>query len=731
MAHRRFTVGMAGLMIAMGSAMVAGSPAGAGGAPAAAGAPLPSGPAFVHHRATPLPNGFKAIEVDAATERIFVSSPASSVVTVLGLDGSVQDSITVPGAGALLLDGPTLYVAATTAGRIDSFSTSTLVPTGSYGAGAIVKPSTLAKAGGRVWTTTGECTGSTKVVSFVPGAAKITVHPPLQELWYCPQLYSSPVDPNLMIAFNAGLGPATAVRLDVSSGAPVEAASLWDVGNYSADLEFMPDGQTFALASPSPYEIPTFRVNPLERHGVVYPTGHYPNAVEATSAAGGLLAAGRSGTYTDDIDVFRLGDPSQTIFRYDFGATSNTLRAAGLAFSPDGARLFAVSGDDVGTAMLNVFGPPDAGGRYHPLAPARILDTRDQGTAGRVGPQAVRDVQVTGRGGIPAAGASAVALNVTVTQPTATSFLALFPAGTLPPLASNLNFVAGQTIPNLVVVKVSADGKISMLNAAGATHVILDVAGWYSSDGDHPAGDGRYTPLVPSRLLDTRVGGGRLGPNASLDLQVTGRGGVPATGAMAAVLNVTATATTATSFVTVHPSGVARPLASNLNFNAGESVSNRVMATLGKDGKVTIYNLAGFTDIVVDLSGWYSDASVPVTAPGMFMGTAPFRVLDTRDGTGGVVGPLAGGTAATLSVVMPDSPVHALVLNATVVDPTGPGFLTIFPSGGGLPLASDVNYAGGETRPNLTVVQVGEDGKIVLYTSTTAHVILDVAGWFS
>lgn len=71
------------------------------------------------------------------------------------------------------------------------------------------------------------------------------------------------------------------------------------------------------------------------------------------------------------------------------------------------------------------------------------------------------------------------------------------------------------------------------------------------------------------------------------------------------------------------------------------------------------------------------------------------------------------------------------MLNVTVVDPAGPGFLTLFPSGSELPLASDVNYAGGETRPNLTVVQVSADGKILLYTSTTAHVVLDVAGWMT
>ena len=153
-----------------------------------------------------------------------------------------------------------------------------------------------------------------------------------------------------------------------------------------------------------------------------------------------------------------------------------------------------------------------------------------------------------------------------------------------------------------------------MFNSAGTTHVIFDVAGWYS---ESPAGNaGRYVPLVPARILDTRdgTGGGvRLGPGAASTSRSPGRGGVPAAGVGAAVLNVAVTGTTATSFLTVYPTGEARPLAANLNFNAGDTVSNRVMAKLGTGGKVTIYNNAGSTDVIVDVSGWYTDASVAGT----------------------------------------------------------------------------------------------------------------------
>ncbi|MDQ4091133.1 MAG: hypothetical protein M3163_12640, partial [Actinomycetota bacterium] len=172
--------------------------------------------------------------------------------------------------------------------------------------------------------------------------------------------------------------------------------------------------------------------------------------------------------------------------------------------------------------------PATTPGRFSPLTPARIVDTRDGtgGLAGAVGPGATVDLQVTGRGGIPTNDVAAVAMTVTVTAPSAHGYLTLFPGGTPQPLAANLNFVPGETVSNLAVVKVGSNGRVSLFNPAGTTHVVVDVAGWYSGSGVGNAG--RFEPLAPSRILDTRTGtggGARLGPGASLDLQVTGRGG--------------------------------------------------------------------------------------------------------------------------------------------------------------------------------------------------------------
>ena len=248
------------------------------------------------------------------------------------------------------------------------------------------------------------------------------------------------------------------------------------------------------------------------------------------------------------------------------------------------------------------------GARYTGVVPSRILDTRyGVGAPFALSPAGAIDLQVTGRGGVPD-NASAVVLNVAVTEPTATSFLTAWPTGRARPLASNLNYVTGQTVPNLVVVKVGDNGRISLYNNAGSAHVVADVAGWFGVDG--VAGASVYTSVVPARILDTRSGVGApavpVGPASTLQVQVTGRGGVPATGVAAVVLNVTATQPTATSFLTAWPTGLPLPLAANLNYVPNLTVPNLVVVKVGAGGRINLYNNSGSTHLVADVAGWYS-----------------------------------------------------------------------------------------------------------------------------
>ena len=154
----------------------------------------------------------------------------------------------------------------------------------------------------------------------------------------------------------------------------------------------------------------------------------------------------------------------------------------------------------------------------------------------------------------------------------------------------------------MVLSKVGAGGKVSIYNNTGSTHVVVDVLGCFGEG----AGS-KFVTVSPSRVLDTREGLGapaaRL-PRGELTVPLAGHGGVPQ-GATAALLNVIAVAPSVGTFVTVYPSGVTRPLASNLNAVAGQVVPNMVIARLGDDGGATLYNNSGDVDLVADVMGYF------------------------------------------------------------------------------------------------------------------------------
>jgi uncharacterized protein (DUF1501 family) len=241
-----------------------------------------------------------------------------------------------------------------------------------------------------------------------------------------------------------------------------------------------------------------------------------------------------------------------------------------------------------------------------PLAPARLLDTRD-GTGGHpgvLGAGQMLDLVVAGRGGVSGS-PEAVALNVTVTSPTAASYLTVWPSGEAMPYASSVNMVHGQTVPNMVMTRVGSNGMVSIYNNAGTTDVIVDVLGCFDGDAN-----GRYVALTPKRVLDTRDGtGAPLAQVGQTPLEVTllSHGGVPSDGVSGVMMNVTAVAPTGNTFVTVYPGGTDRPMASNLNVSAGQVIPNMVLARLGDTGTVMIYNNVGNIDLIADVVGYFTD----------------------------------------------------------------------------------------------------------------------------
>ncbi len=371
---------------------------------------------------------------------------------------------------------------------------------------------------------------------------------------------------------------------------------------------------------------------------------------------------------------------------------------------------------------------------FTPIEPVRVQDSRASSQEGPYGTPwsggVARPVTVAGVAGVPD-DAEAVALNVTVTGTTASSFLTLWPAGEDRPLASSLNWQPGWTIPNAVTVKVGESGEINVFNNNGEAHVIIDVVGYYRS-----ASGAGFTPLTPARVQDSRLGsqvgpyGTPWGTGTKRSVQVAGVGGVPAD-ADAVVLNTTVTGTTASSYLSVWPTGTTQPLASSLNWKPGNTIPNAVTVKVGTDGRVDVYNNNGDAEVVMDVVGYFREGSGSPFHP-----LGPTRIQDSRPGSpvGAHSTPWPGATAR--DVVVGDTggvPARAVavLLNVTVTGTTASSYLTVWPRGAARPVASSLNWKPGFTIPNAVTAKVGTQLKVSVYNNVgSAHVIADTNGWY-
>ena len=249
---------------------------------------------------------------------------------------------------------------------------------------------------------------------------------------------------------------------------------------------------------------------------------------------------------------------------------------------------------------------------------------------------------------------------------------------------------------------------------------------------------GSFVVLAPSRVLDTRSANGAAGPihpGRSVSFPILGRGGVPSSGVSAVTLTLTATSATGSGFATVFADGTAAPGTSVVNFVKGRSAANMVTVQVGANGRIRVLtNGAGTVQMVADVSGYYV-AGTP-TAAGTYRPVAPTRLLDTRSGLGGAVGPVAGNGTRTVAVAgvggVPKTGVSAVVLNVTVTSPGGTGSITVYPSQAPRPVTANLNFSIHQTVANTAVVPLWSAGRLTLVNSSpaSAHLIVDVVGYY-
>jgi hypothetical protein len=367
---------------------------------------------------------------------------------------------------------------------------------------------------------------------------------------------------------------------------------------------------------------------------------------------------------------------------------------------------------------------------YQPITPTRFLDTRSGtgGTTGPVGAGGTVKLAIAGVGAVPSANVTAVAVNVTALTESSSGVINVYPDDTPRPVTSNLNYAAGVTIANLVILPVGPDGKIDLYNASGGTtQLIADVVGYFTSNAS-AAGDTTLTPMTPTRVLDTRNGTGapkaQLTAGHTLTLQIGGANGIP-TGISAVAINFTAVDDSGAGFLIDYADGTTQPAVSNIQYNT-QTVAEMAIVPVGTDGKIDLHaGGTGGTDVVGDVSGYFTAG----TAGEAYHAIGATRMIDTRQGSQPVP---AGGTLTvaqgnTVAAVNP-----ALVINVTVVNGSTSGYLTVYPNGTTEPGTSNVDWAASEVIANLSLAATGGGtANITNRSGGTVQIVVDCLGYFS
>jgi adhesin/invasin len=425
-----------------------------------------------------------------------------------------------------------------------------------------------------------------------------------------------------------------------------------------------------------------------------------------------------------------------------------TVVATALAFTP--------AANAAQPAKPHTAGNPPAAGVFNPLAPSRICDTRASQPANQCTGHTLAS-QGTLTVGVPAvqANATAAVVNVTVTNTQNQGFLQVFPTGgSSSALTSVVNFTGGQTVANSITAQLGTGNSISIFNGGnpgGSTDVVVDLQGFYAPPPSASVA-GQYHPLPPARTADTRCATNpsspfcaaipgvnfnlpTIGPGATDNVQITGTAGVPASGVSAVIVNVGVTNTTAPSFLTAFPTGQSRPVVSNQNWVANETLSSKAVIPVGSGGQISLYNQFGSTDAVVDVDGYFSDAGG--TAGNFFTPMNPVRVIGNN--SGGVVVPSGNSAFATIAGAN-GVPANATAgaLNLTDVQPAQGNFLTSYPAGQAPPLATDVNFVPSNTYnvvPNAAYTKVGTGGQVGVLNGPSGGgpttVIADLFGFYT
>lgn len=442
---------------------------------------------------------------------------------------------------------------------------------------------------------------------------------------------------------------------------------------------------------------------------------------------------------------FQLGDALNASTRTDY-------------FAGELARVRTWTGSAVPPAQ-----PYNPAGYHQAVTPTRILDTRtSSGLAGTgitagastVPSDSVTHLKIAGDSVTsPVSGApttipdsvTAVAVDVTATAQTDHGYVTTYADGTQRPITSSTNFTANTTRTGYQIVPVGNDGKIDLYThldtSTGTTALIVDLTGYFTSTPSLP-GNQTYTPLTSQvRALDTRssiahtnlTATGTVAAGTNFTLQTTGLNGIPAN-ATAVAVNLAAANATDTGFLQAYATGYAPTADTSLSFNPGNAIASLSGdVPIGTNGTITISVHSSAAAVIADISGYYTTS----TTGQKFHTINPTRLVDTRSGIGGSSTPVAAlgtynlTTSTTQQAASATTPTLAAML--TVTGPTGSGYAIAYPTAGGKPATSSLNWGTGDTLANLTLTPTDTNGQISIYNNSdgNADFIVDTSGYYT
>ena len=360
--------------------------------------------------------------------------------------------------------------------------------------------------------------------------------------------------------------------------------------------------------------------------------------------------------------------------------------------------------------------------RFVAIAPVRLTDTRvTPCTCSRIDQHTI-SVAVTGQlsaATLPAGDVVAAAVTITSTTSTGSGFITAYPAGSTRPPTSTLNARSGRDTSNSSIVSLGAGGAVEVY-AQTATDLVVDVTGVFVAAATSTAG--RFRPVTPTRLLDTRdAGQAVLVPGATVTIPLPASVAGDAT---AVAVNVTSVGVPAAGFLTGYAAGSTPPPTSFLNPDgSGSAQAASVILPVSSTGFVIASSTGGH--VIVDLVGWFTGASSTAGADGLFVPLALARVLDTR-ATGPRLWP--GGTREIAAV---NPAAAAIVTNVTLASPDDPGFVTAYPAGTPRPSTSSINAAGRDAlAANMAITPVSTRGS-AYFSSRGTDLVVDIAGYFT